>query len=486
MRNFRARRRFKAILIVFIFIGFVLLAESRIDALVPQLKSFAEKKIESLCAGRIRISIGEVDGGILRPFVFDNIKIKGAGEDLFFPSLVINNIRTNYRIWDILLKRKFEGLGYNLLPEDSCIYINFSTNNNLISGFGILEGCLDKPKIKGRIHFLDSAKKIDFSGIIREDSLELELRPDSGILRARVTMPAPNELVVDFKSEHLRAYDFDVVCEGVLKNKAFLEESSGLRYFEGELKTKNLILNYKPFLDLDVSYKFSEGVLRLKDFRLGEIFRTSGTVEIKKPYSLDVTVFANNVSLTWLMSSLAGKEAGSVISGTMNGRFDISGPASNPVSEVHLDIRKGKISDLIDFDRLTATLKGEGPIIRIDESRITRQSGFFVLAGELDLGKAGKAAFFDGIKLVSDDQAITWDDWDTTKLPDMQEIRMKKKLIEDVNVDVKKRVYDDNISEKAGYKDEIRLEYKLQSNDSLKMGVGQDNDFFGFEHKNRF
>ena len=36
------------------------------------------------------------------------------------------------------------------------------------------------------------------------------------------------------------------------------------------------------------------------------------------------------------------------------------------------------------------------------------------------------------------------------------------------------------------YGDEVQLEYKLHPNDSLKVTVGQDKDFLGLEHKDKF
>jgi len=55
-----------------------------------------------------------------------------------------------------------------------------------------------------------------------------------------------------------------------------------------------------------------------------------------------------------------------------------------------------------------------------------------------------------------------------------------------INIDFKKFLNDERIDEGSRYEDEVKLEYELNSNDSLKMMVGSNNDFFGVEHKDKF
>jgi hypothetical protein len=135
---------------------------------------------------------------------------------------------------------------------------------------------------------------------------------------------------------------------------------------------------------------------------------------------------------------------------------------------------------------LSAHLKGDGPVIRIDDSRITRESGYFVLAGDMDLRKMGKTSMFANLRLVGDDKAITWDGWYTSKVQNVREVTMKKKITDDIGLDFKKFTSEDVIDESLKYTDEVQLEYKLHPNDSLKIMVGQDKDFLGIEHKDKF
>jgi hypothetical protein len=149
------------------------------------------------------------------------------------------------------------------------------------------------------------------------------------------------------------------------------------------------------------------------------------------------------------------------------------------------DIKDGTLATL-DFDYLTATIKGEFPFVKIEYSRVNRKSGYFSLSGEMDLRRAGRDNIFDDIKLVTDDGAISWDDWRSTKVQDVHEYSMRKNITDDLGVSFKKFVAEDSIDESLRDKDEVRLEYKLDSNDSLKVMMGQDKDFFGFEHRDKF
>ena len=65
MRNIRTRRRLKFVLTVLLIVCVVLFIEDRIEAFVPQMKNFAESRIEDALGGKIKLSIGDVDGGLL-------------------------------------------------------------------------------------------------------------------------------------------------------------------------------------------------------------------------------------------------------------------------------------------------------------------------------------------------------------------------------------------------------------------------------------
>ena len=84
------------------------------------------------------------------------------------------------------------------------------------------------------------------------------------------------------------------------------------------------------------------------------------------------------------------------------------------------------------------------------------------------------------------DKAINWDGWDTNKVHNIREVSMKKRISDDIDINFKKFTSEDTIDESLKSKDEVQLEYKLHPNDSLKVMVGQDEEFLGIEHKDKF
>ena len=479
MRHRRVRRRFKTVLFVVCALCLVLLAEDRIEAFAPQLKNYAEMKIEGALDGKASFSIGRIDGGIFTPITLNDIKISDRKNGPAFSSVNLPVIRTNYRVWDLLAGNKNRSLLSMLFFGDSYIDVNFEVANKDLSGFVRLEsGPSGALAFKGHASFF-AKNKVDFSGSVMDGYIDIEARPESGVVRARIYVNDDGSMKADFKLEHVKFRGFDIVCAGSLTN------TFKPGYSQGELKTDKIVLNYSPFLALDTKYRISGSSFELSSLSMENSFSASGRIFFKEPQVLDMTVLANNVNLSWLMPVLGVRNASEILSGTMNGKFVFKGRLDDMRSDIQLEIRKGTMATL-DFDFLSANFKGEGPVLRIEDSRISRESGYFALGGEVDLRKLGKNAFFDGIEMASDDRAINWDSLDTRSVPGAKEVRMNKKIYEGINIDFKQFLRDERIDEGSRYKDEVRLEYELSSSDSLKMMVGSNNDFFGVEHKDRF
>ena len=485
MRHIRTRRRFKLILATLFVFCLVLFLENRIGSLMPRLKHVLETRAQEMLGNRVRLSIDRVDGGIFNTISLGGIKIRNAKSGQPFPAIVIDRIKTNYRIWDIFIEAKDGSLLSNLLPKDSRIDVNFTNNNRDLRGFARLEGDLANPKFIGSVTAFNK-NRIDFSGAVTDDRFELEIRLPKGIVRLRGTVAEDGTIAAEVKTEHLRLGGFDITCEGDLKNSMVLTPNKPKeRYFEGEFVTKKFILNYKPFLNLKASYKVGNSRLEIPELDIGDIFKVYGKALLRAPYAVNFTLVANNVSIAWLLAVLRCEEASSVISGTMNGKFEFKGPVKKLKLNARMDIRNGTIAKL-DFSTLSATLRGDLPFVRIEDSRITRESGYFALAGEMDLRRMGRGNLFDDIKLVSDDNAITWDELNTAQSQYSQEITMTKKLTDDMSIDFKKVIGEGRIDESLRDHDEVQFEYKLHPNESLKMMMGQDGSFLGLEHKDKF
>ncbi len=484
MRHTRARRRFKSILVILLITSFVLFIEARINAFAPQLKDFAELKIEEAFDNKFKISIGRIGGGIIHPFTLSDCIIKSEKSNFLFSSLEVSNVTVNYRIWDFLFNRGRMPLISHLLASHPRIDAKFASKNNRFSGFVRVEGNIHDSKIKGYVN-LSNEERVDFSGLIKDESFGFELKPKEGILKAEGSVSNDGLLVTNLKIAHLRLKDYDIVCDAVFKNRFVMDpKDPKASYIEGDTEAKNLVINYKPLSDIKSTYKISNRVLDISNFEFGNNFKGQGKVFLSEPHYIDIVATADNVSLGKILSDLNAQDS-IKLSGIMNGKFKVKGPMENPKSSVRMEVRDGIIAT-VDFDYLTADLRGEGPIIRVEDSRITRESGCFVLAGEIDLSKAGRGNMFERIKIASSDTAILWDGWDTKQMLDVQEITMKKKMSEEIDLGFKKFVSDSKVDESVRDTDEYELGYNLNSNESLKFKIGPDQDFFGLEHRNKF
>ncbi|MBN2453164.1 MAG: hypothetical protein JXB40_02740 [Candidatus Omnitrophica bacterium] len=487
MRHIRTRRRFKIILALLCIVCFMAFVESRIEDLIPQLKSLAEARVEEALGGGIKFSIGSIDGGLIHPIVINDIRIGRANAMRLTQSLVIDNIRTNYYIKDIIRAAGGGGLP-PLLNRDSWTYVNFSLNNADIKGFAGLYGSLADSKIDGYL-VLRGGEKIKFAGSIKGDLFDVEITREyagTGSIRAFGTIAPDKPLIVNLKVDNLKLYGLNISCDAVFRNRLVKSSNPAVPdSMEGEFEASKLMLNFKPFLDVKASYKATKELVELSSLTLGETFKTYGKVSLRYPESVDLTILVNNLSLSWLMLALGKKEAISILTGTMNGKFELKGPVKKIRIDSCFDIKTGTMGPL-DFDYLTANLKGELPFLKIEDTRVTRKSGYFDLAGELDLRLAGKDCMFDHIRLITDDSAIAWDEWSLTSGKDSKEIEMKKNLAGGFGFVYKTFVKEGAIDESLKDTDEIRLDYNFYQNDSLKLMVGQDKDFFGFEHKDKF
>jgi hypothetical protein len=93
---------------------------------------------------------------------------------------------------------------------------------------------------------------------------------------------------------------------------------------------------------------------------------------------------------------------------------------------------------------------------------------------------------FKSIKVSSDENAITWDAWEVKNSNGLQEMRMNKKLSDEFSLDFNRYVQDKEIDESGRHMDKVGLGYKLNDTQSLKVVMGQESDFFGLEHKDKF
>jgi len=487
MRHTRTRRRLKAILTVLLFFALLISIEAKIETLIPELKFFAESKIEESLDRKIDISIGSLDGGIIHPFTLHRISIKKGLYASLIPSLEIDSIRTNYRVWDVLFHKGIVNTFSHFLSGESCIDIRFSMKDQELTGFVRVAGELQRARLRGYVTVARGGR-IDYTGKIDDEYIWLDLTAKKAALTSVVLFDIPRqEILMTVRAHHLKVRGFDIVGDAIFRNRIMhLSDELRASSVEGEFETRHIILDYEPFVDIKSSYRVEGGLLHIDRLEVGDGAKASGTIGLRAPYGLDITVLADNVNLQMVFASMKGKAGESFLTGTMSGKFELKGPSEDSALNARLEVRSGILAGVLDFDHLSATLTGDGPLIRIEDSRIVRESGTLKLAGDIDLSKVGRGNIFSGVRIVSDEEAITWDELETKRSGGVNEMHLKKKMSDEVNLNFKKFLSDERIDESLRDRDQVEIEYKLHPTESLKMQVGQDKNFFGFEHKDRF
>ena len=493
MRNIRARRRFKTTLIFLLILCVIAFFESRIEAFAPELKILTEERIENVFGRNLNISIGSIDGGIVRPIALRDVRILGPsaplgahpeqsrlmsngrqtyGSRLFW----MKNIVSNYRIWDLVFPDRFK--------REPRIEIDFETTNRELSGFITFEGTIETATVRGYVKVFGS-DKTEVDGWVKNGIIRLILRPESGLIKVEGNFAADGVLLISVKAKHLKLRGIDISGDFVIRNISIKNSADPKdECLEGDIEATNVIVNYKPFFDLKALYRISGEILEVSNLDIGHMFYLNGKFGLTEPYLIDAVAVTDNMNMPQVLSAI-NAHYGSYVSGSLNSKSEFKGTIKNLKTNIRLDMRQGRMGE-VNFKYLSASLKGDGPIIRIEDSRLIRESGPVVLGGEMDMRRMGKDSIFENIKVLNGENTMAWDGWETAKWQDVREFRMTKNVAGGFNVGFKKYVNDDRVDESIRERDQFELGYNLHPNDSIKVKFAPDSNFFGLEHKDKF
>jgi len=305
----------------------------------------------------------------------------------------------------------------------------------------------------------------------------------TGNIQVATNISKAKGLIVSAKLNHINIMGHDVLSQLDASANFYKTANPGEGVLRGALKTQNLIVDYKPFKEIEASWILKKKELFITNFDLGVVYRLFGKVNLSKPYDIDLNLSINNAELAdWGIFSRAN--AAPSVSGLVVGRLKVKGPFIEPSTNGKIDIREGNIND-IKFNAINFNLKGKGPILVVSDSRISKEGGFLYINGYLDMRKFGRRNMMEDLKITTDQKIIVWEGWDITK--STSEVEARKALSEDFDVNFKTEVGEKDVGIDDGRKEsEIGLDYKIQKDDSINVRMKNDGAFVGVKHKVKF
>ena len=128
--------------------------------------------------------------------------------------------------------------------------------------------------------------------------------------------------------------------------------------------------------------------------------RLNGEVGLQFPYSADMVLHFDGADVSEMVRWLLPKGRVPSLAGSIQGEVRLTGPLTRLSSQAAVTSGEGRLG----MDRfLAASLKfrGNGPILQIENSKMTRPGGEVLIEGSVDLRRLGQQDFFSRVHLSS-------------------------------------------------------------------------------------
>ncbi|MFH1855806.1 MAG: hypothetical protein ABH836_01085 [Candidatus Omnitrophota bacterium] len=321
---------------------------------------------------------------------------------------------------------------------------------------------------------------LDFQPVLaQEHSLENnDITEDSE--RNGVVIKKPFLLKMNFS--HFNLFGKDIISFVEARGGNIGQDGFGFKF-----STYGTTINRRPCDELKMDCYFREGVLYVDSVQLGKEHLLSGIVDFKEqPAHVKLNWQVREMALRSLLMLSENADDSARLDGILNGNISVEGNVLNPFIKIALSGKKGNFLGM-EFASANVNLDGNYPVLLFHDSRIYRdEGGFFILGGRMDLRKIHTTAFFDDIKILTNEKTIVLDGWDISRgQPGQSELTLKKAVSNDLKVGFKTFL---NGQEQNALNEDsaLELEYEFQKNRSLLMRFEKDNEFFGVKQGTKF
>lgn len=154
-----------------------------------------------------------------------------------------------------------------------------------------------------------------------------------------------------------------------------------------------------PPKEFSVKWLVRRGRLDFEAGLMGRQAVLKGQSDLRLPYRTAVRLDLNGLDLEEIREWIPNQSS-SKLSGALRGQVEVNGILGKITSKGELIAGEGKFGRM-DFERILIRFQGKGPVLRLENSYLTRRGAVVQMEGMLDARRLGRRDFFRNVKLSS-------------------------------------------------------------------------------------
>jgi hypothetical protein len=469
------------------------------------IKRIVEVKIEEFTGKRFIVKVGAIDSGVLADIVLRDVSFISRSGESTRQVFRLDRIEIPFRLWQAILERVAPSRFKR--PPIERVSVYFSDNNPFVQGFvqlyrypGKVEimgklspelfGDKDKRALKGTILKKENGSysssvmwggKFDISGLLdpaKKDFVFSIIPLEEKKREIKIEGSYNQEEGIKVYS---RLYRWIFAGAEVIGDLSINYKDEGVPSFS--FSAENIIVDKKPVWDISLSGKFEPKRKRiiLEDLKWGEGVNLKGVMRTEPPFQGDFVFAMKDVRMEEIARMFGSFD--NAFRGPVSAEVEFSGPIDRARIKGRLFVGEG-VMGTVEYKSMFATLGGALPVVKISDARIMKEGGSVIVEGEIDVSKFKENMAFDNLKYWSDDRVAVWDYWQISKEDSTNMVTASKDNLS-VSTSMEKN---SNEPVKLNENDKVNVgvNYKLDTANSIKVDVDEDDDFLGVEHKVKF
>jgi len=342
-------------------------------------------------------------------------------------------------------------------------------------------GSSRSPSLKGRFNLLNRIIQPFNAEALIDEGIIISFNDGSQDSKVKVVAKfLKSDFDIAVKLKHLNFKNVDIVTELNLSGRMETSDDSGL-VVKGEISSRNSILDYKPFKELNGSYQINNEMLEILFLKMDNNLVLFGQASLKPPYLADLNLIVRFDSLDELNPPFSIPENLLTVQG-IEGEFKLVGPIKNPDVKGQLKTGNGFLKGLGDYQKVSINLNGKGKILKLIDSKIYHEEGSLAINGEINFANEN---IFDDLEVGADRGMLVWKDWKVIGDKKSSEIKLSKDIGNEFRINFKTYLNDETMLSNND-NSQIELEYELDDSESIKMQIKKDESFLALEHSFQF